>query len=355
MSETYRTGIIGTGGIAMAHAIGYSLAEHTDIVAVCDIRPEALGRFFEWAASLEHAKVADLRPQRVRQYADYLEMVEAERLDIVSVATWPDVRAEIVIRLAEQGRVKGIVAEKPFAVTMGEARRMLAACEQAGITVATAHQRRFGPHFQKPKELIASGAIGRVQWIWASGPTRWPDPLYYGTHIMDLLLFYGGPLDWVMGQIGEVLPERWTQGNYPIGYPAVGYMRFKSGALGLFDVEQDKKQLHIMGDAGQILFVEARPQQAVRLLTDAAAGWQPVPLAGETLEWVLQDHGCERYFALLFEDLVACIEQGRQPLDSGRDGAAALEALLAIYESSRRGQRVSLPLTNEGFPLEPTA
>lgn len=350
--KSYRCGIIGTGGVSMAHSVGYHYGRQTRLVSVCDIRPEQLARYFEWASKLPHALEAGVTPDNLTQYDDFLDMVETEQLDLASVCTQIDSHCEIVLKLVEQGVVTGIVCEKPIAQNLADAERMVEACERAGVTLAVGHQRRFGPQFRKPVQLIRSGAIGELQWVWASAPSRWPDPLFYGTHTADLLLMYGGQVDWVMGQIGEIMPEPAHQGGYPVGFPVVGYMRFKNGALGLFETERDRSQFHIVGTEGQIMLRETKLREAVHISTARTDGWEPVKIDAENAEWLAGDEGCERYFGVLFDDLVESVEQARPPVSDGRNAIAALELLLSIYESARVRGRVTMPLANRGFPLE---
>ena len=71
-------------------------------------------------------------------YTDYRQMLAQEQLDIVSVTTRPEERAEIVIAIAESGGVKAIYATKPMCVSLAEADAMIEACRQHGVILAIA-------------------------------------------------------------------------------------------------------------------------------------------------------------------------------------------------------------------------
>ena len=99
-----------------SHAAGYTAYERTTIVAASDVVEEK-------------AKYVCSKWDIPKQYADYREMIEKEKPDIVSVATRPGNHAEITIFAAEHG-VKGVYCDKPLCASMEEADAMVDACER---------------------------------------------------------------------------------------------------------------------------------------------------------------------------------------------------------------------------------
>src|SRR5690606_38825588 len=91
-----------------------------------------------------------------RTYTDWREMVTAEKLDIVSVATYTPSHAELTIGCAELG-ARVVYCEKPIASRLSEADRMIAACEQAGTLLVINHNRRFNPNYRRLRDFIAEG------------------------------------------------------------------------------------------------------------------------------------------------------------------------------------------------------
>ena len=140
MGSTLRAGVVGLTGIGArapipapkhgwgismphSHASAFHFVEDTELVAVCDLRQEAIDEFdANWSSY----------PVEVNSYIDYREMLDREDLDLISVVTSDHVHTQIVIDAAEAG-VKGIVCEKPIATTLADADRMIEAVEQAGI------------------------------------------------------------------------------------------------------------------------------------------------------------------------------------------------------------------------------
>ena len=104
-----------------SHAAGYEACDRTDLVACSDIRQDIMA----------HAGSRYGIPT-TRQYSDYTEMIEQERPDLLSVATQPEQRAEVVMYAAEQG-VPAIYAEKALAASLDEADAIMQAVETAGI------------------------------------------------------------------------------------------------------------------------------------------------------------------------------------------------------------------------------
>ena len=103
-----------------------------------------------------------------KTYADWREMLAAEQLDIVSVATYAPQHAEMTVACAEAG-VRAVFCEKPIATSIPDAERMLATCAATGTLLAVNHNRRFHPEYRRLRAFIANGGLGdltsaAVQW-----------------------------------------------------------------------------------------------------------------------------------------------------------------------------------------------
>ena len=134
------------GALPYSHAAGYTACERTIIVAASDVVEEK-------------AKYVCSKWNIPKQYADYREMIEEEKPDIVSVATRPGNHAEITIFAAEHG-VKGVYCDKPLCASMEEADAMVDACEQYDLKFNLGTQRRYSPGYLKMREIVESGEIG---------------------------------------------------------------------------------------------------------------------------------------------------------------------------------------------------
>ncbi len=194
---TYRVGIVGASGITiktplsapprpldkellMSHVGSLSIMTDMEVVAICDIIPDALDQFKEsWGTRWPEA----------RTYSDYREMLSNENLDILTVAT-PDHRhTQIVIDGARSG-VSGIFCEKPMATTIEDADAMIAACEENGVKMSIDHTRRWLPLFHKVRDTIRQGTIGPLTSLTAvlGGPRAML--FRNGTHLIDAICFF---------------------------------------------------------------------------------------------------------------------------------------------------------------------
>ena len=101
-------------------------------------------------------------------YADWKEMLAKEALDVVSVATYAPVHAEIAVACAEQG-IRAIYCEKPIATRLPDAEQMVAACDKTGALLVLNHQRRFNLNHRRLRDLIAGEGLGKL----TSGLLQW--------------------------------------------------------------------------------------------------------------------------------------------------------------------------------------
>ncbi|MEY4941218.1 MAG: hypothetical protein RIQ93_2953 [Verrucomicrobiota bacterium] len=124
-----------------------------------------------------------------KTYASWREMIAAEALDVVSIATYAPTHAGIAIACAERG-IRVIYCEKPVATRLADAELILAACARRQTLLVFNHQRRFDPNFRRLQEAIRAGRLGEV----VSAHLQWPTGRLgnVGTHALDALLMLTG-------------------------------------------------------------------------------------------------------------------------------------------------------------------
>jgi len=148
MAKPLKIGLIGTGGISRAHLPVYTdFPEEVKLTAVCDIFEDAARGF------AEEAGVDDI-------YLDYETMLKEADIDAVDICTGHDTHAPIVIAAATAG--KHALVEKPMGNNMQECRDMIAATDEAGVTLMIAHMLRFSPHTEAVRQLLADGELGTI-------------------------------------------------------------------------------------------------------------------------------------------------------------------------------------------------
>ncbi len=324
MDKTYNVAIIGCGGISHMHAGWYVNEPRASLTAIADINVEGLKAYGE-QYGVE------------KQYTDYIEMLETEEIDMVSVCTRPKLHAPVVIETAKRG-VKGILSEKPMAENLGQAREMLETCSQHGVKLAIDHQVRFSAPYQLARQMIAEGAIGdlfRIHGVCSGGDLK-----DNATHTVDLMRYVYGdrPVTWVIGQIERI--------NTPMKYDlhsedfSLGYFKFKDNVRAIIEGGSDTApgyhHIYCYGTEGELeLAAPGGPSLRVRN-TASDGAWVTPELPSESNP---------------VRDMIAAIEEDREHRSSGHQGYATHELLMAIYESSRKRRRIHLPLEEMESPL----
>jgi predicted dehydrogenase len=344
----YRVAIIGCGrplrtegstgfGQSHLHARGYAASGKCELVALADISRENAEAF-----AAEHGDPAHLPAI----YVDYQQMLAEIKPDIVSICTWPHLHAPMTIAGAEAG-VRAVHCEKPMAPTWGEARRMAAACARHGTQLTFNHQRRFEAPFRAAKRLLHEGVIGDLQRLEGNCPNLFD----WGTHWFDMFEFYHDetPVRWVLAQIDNRV-ERKAFG-VPLETQAVSLFQYQDGVLGQLLTGPDSSigcANRLLGSEGSIEVQPRMPEgqrAPLRLRGKGDAGWVYPDISGDRLDGPNEavSHG--------IIDLIAALEQGREPELSAQRALRATELIFASYESSRRRGRVDLPLTVDDSPF----
>ena len=323
MSKHYRVGIIGCGRIAARHANAYTAIESTELVAAAEPDPESRLRFDE-----TH-RIASL-------YENYREMLANEDLDIISICTWHPLHCEMTVAAAKSG-VQAILCEKPMGLNLGEADKMLGACEAGGIKLVIGHQHRFDPQTVKAIELINGNAIGELQSIFGHCSS---DLLNNGTHVVDLIRYFAddSPIGSVMGQIDR--PSDKVNFGHRVEHNAIGQWQFENGVYAILaqgELAPSSYAFQLCGTAG-IVSVNAPEGRQLQVITKN--GELDVPLEK------VNPKQAE------IEELIAWLGGGPPHRSRGESGRATMEVLMAIMESSRLHRAIYLPLETTESPLE---
>ena len=338
-----QVGIIGCGrqrsegnatgfGMAHLHAAGYMESSKTKIVAAADIDRDNLDAFVK-------------KYGIPNGYTSAEEMLQAEKLDVVSICLWPHLHAPMVQLCAEHG-VGAIHCEKPMAPTYGEALSMVEVCDKANVQLTFNHQRRFGGPYARAKELADSGAVGAIERIEAYTSNLFD----WGTHWFDMMLFYSGQkkVKWVMGQCDA------RGGREIFGVPVEGQgmslFMWEDGVMGLLITDMAQRELKSTGCFNRIIGSDGVIE--IGVTQGPALRYKNIETGGK---WEIEDadgdlHGGELVKRGIF-DLVDSLETGKTPMLSGYHALQASELIFATYESSRLRQRVDLPLCVTDSPL----
>jgi xylose dehydrogenase (NAD/NADP) len=152
-SRGWRVGLVGSGGIAHAHANACEQLDNVDLAAICDVSEEALQQFGRRDG--DHFTVGE-------RYLDLDKMLDEAALDIAVITNWGSQHAKTGIALAKSGQVKGILCEKPLTMNAAEAEAMVAVSQESGVLLAEAFKFRHHPMHIRAQQMIDAGAIGEV-------------------------------------------------------------------------------------------------------------------------------------------------------------------------------------------------
>ncbi|WP_139991569.1 Gfo/Idh/MocA family protein [Paenibacillus paridis] len=159
MTRTIRIGIIGSGGIARAHASAYKkMPLHVEIVAVADSLPGRAQAFIE-QEELVHATA----------FEDHRKLLELD-LDGVSICTPNFAHHETSVNALNAG--KHVLVEKPMSVTLQQSIEMVEAAERSGKMLTVGFQPRYDPNMSLIKEIVQSGKLGNVYFVETGGGRR---------------------------------------------------------------------------------------------------------------------------------------------------------------------------------------
>ena len=324
----YRTAIIGLGQIGnqldddpkrtmvWTHAGAYAAVPGVELIAGADPDGDRLQRFCK-------------RRGVAAGYRDYREMLRSETIHLLSVCSPTALHYEMVLEGVRAG-VKAIFCEKPLAATVDQAAEMVTACASAGVVLAVNHTRRWESTYLQAKHVLDQGIIGRIESIAGYYPGK---VFTLGTHLFDLMRYFGGEVDWVSGvEVGQAKPEP----------NLCGYLQFQAGAHGAILCGWDRAnhifELDLLGSRGRL-----------RLSGDGAQlevfGFEDSPRYSRYRELVrtsTNSDGCiqdENRLIAAVKDVIRCVHTGGTPACSGLDGRAALAIACGLVESARAGSR----------------
>ncbi len=362
----YRVGVIGhTGRGNYGHGLdrGWLEIPEAEIVAVADANPGGLA-------------TAVKRLGNPKPFADYREMLEETKPDLLSICPrWIDQHHDMVLAAIDAG-VRGIYLEKPFSRTLVEADQMVAACKKHNVKLAIAHYDRYSQKLPVIWDLIKSGRLGQIVEFRVRGKSDHrgggEDLWVLGTHTLNLMNHFGGQPEWCFGRV-------WQQGH-PVtsadvvnGAEGIGPLagdevhamyRLSSGTIGYFDSVRNTRGrptrfgISIHGSQGIVELHDAGHLPKASFLPDSSWSpgrtgkqWLPISSAGVGEPEPLENRGLHGSNVLAAKDLIAAVEEDRQPVSNMEEARTATEMIVAVFESHRTGGPVEFPLATRENPL----
>jgi UDP-N-acetyl-2-amino-2-deoxyglucuronate dehydrogenase len=338
-----RFALVGCGRIAKNH-FG-AIKQHTDrceLVGVCDVNADALGN----AATLTGA----------RPFRSLTEMLGECNADAYILTTPSGLHSEQAIQIAESGR--NVITEKPMATRWEDAKRMVAACDAAGVRLFVVKQNRRNATLQLLKNAVEKKRFGRIYMVnlnvfWTR-PQEYYDSAkwrgtweYDGGAFMNQASHYVDLIDWIIGPVESLHAYTATLvRDIEVEDTGVISLRWRNGALGSMNVtmltypKNLEGSITILGEKGTVRiggvavneiqhWEFAEPDEDDQKVKDASYQTTSVYGFGHPL---------------YYYNIIKVLRGEAEPETDGREGLKSMEVLIATYLSARDGKRVALPL-----------
>ena len=327
MPETVRYGLISTATIGFyAHVPAARTSPNSVLVAVS-------------SRNLEAARTAAKEHGIPLAFGSYEEMIESDEIDAV-INTLPNaMHHEWTVKAAEAG--KHVICEKPFSVTMTEAREMISAAESNNVLLVEGFTPRWNKQMRTVRRLVADGEIGEVIHLQVGlsftmdddREGRPGDPRAEGS-LMGFGCYGVYALRYAMS-VEPVLAMALEHKRPGVGFDttANALLQFPNGAVGHLWCCLEGPQrglLEVFGTNGKIVldgvFTEAVPVTVVR---------------GDAEPEVMEMTSTDR-FQVQLDEFSECILSGKQPEFPPDDALRNMASILALYESIDTGRAVAV-------------
>ncbi len=349
------------GGYGHDQHLAWELRDDVEIVGLSD--PDEGGRV---------KRAAECHAQRT--YADYRDMLEKERPDLVTVAPRCTIHHKEYVLAAAACGAHGFI-EKPLATELAEADEMIAAVEAKKLKWAIAFNWHRTAEVLHAIKMVREGLVGQVMELRARGKedhrSGGEDMVVLGAHLFDLMRCFSGVPRWcqatALANGRPATREDIHEATEPLG-PIIGdtiqaVFGFDNGVTGSYSTVKNSGEkgnrwgIDVYGTTGVVsIRMEGAPfVPLIRVLRGPAwlpdaekgIGWEPLPNAPVT---TIVHPSADRY-APITGDLIAAIREGRAPAASLQEGRASLEMVSAVFASHISGKRVTLPLEERQHPL----
>lgn len=338
---TIAFGLIGCGRIADRHIASLAKCEKAQLLAVCDIHPERMDEAERLYVSHSGAVSA------LTKYADPNVMLRDERIQAVVISTHSAVHADLAKAALLAG--KHVVLEKPIALSLQEANDIVSLAESQQRLVQVCHQLRYRPVMKRLRELIVSGAMGKLYLGVVSirlnrsrdyyEAAKWRGTwdldggmlLNQGIHLVDLLQWFMGDTKSVYGAMRKGTMPKQTEDV------AAGIVTYKNSAIGVIEANTIShpgnfdNEISLFGEKGTVC-LGGLGLNEIRRWSFEDKSLTPCESGG------MNEH------LSMYEHFIQALEGKPGMTITASDAKRALETIFALYESARTGQTAKLPL-----------
>jgi predicted dehydrogenase len=273
-----------------------------EIVALQDSAPETMAHFAK-----RHAAKA-------RQYRDWRELLDRERLDMVGTCGTNGARAEIVLECAK--RKLHVIAEKPLAINVADMEKIKKAVADSGVRLTMLIPMRFEPEYRALKQIVDSGEIGEIAQISAQKSYKLGERAEWMRHRAT----YGGTIPYIAVHMVDLM--RWSSGRE---FLEVISFQGRVGHPELRDMENTTASIFRLDNGGTAAL------HMDYLRPDTAPGW------GDDRLRLAGTHGVAEYMAATGVTLVTGKKQPQQIRELPARRSLFVDFLESVYLGRRAG------------------
>ena len=341
--------LIGCGGIAIKH-IQAAIDNNLELTAICDIDPDN-------AKSLL-AKCNIRNSDAVIRYTDYRKMLSENDIDIIAIATGSGTHAEIALSCIDKGI--NTIIEKPIALSIVDADKIMNLAEHKKVKVSVCHPNRFNLSAQKTRSAVKQGLFGRISHgtvhiRWNRNEDYYSKSLWRGKWssdggaLMNQCIHGIDLLRWMMDdEIEEVYGVARQRHHDYIEAEDLGVavVNFKNGSVatveGTVNVYPSnlEETLFLFGEKGTVK-LNGKSMDTIDIWNFEDDNEVLVEKKGFDNDRIIT-YG--KGHTSIYADMIDAIKNDRVPYINANEGKKAVELVLAIYKSQKEGKPVKMPL-----------
>ena len=332
MQDRYKVVVAGMGKRGTHHALAFQANPRFEVAGICEIDPARLDAA---AAKLGVTiKGADVR-----------EVARAVRPDVFCFCTLPNLRTPMIRAGIESG-AQLIAMEKPVALTSAEGFEVRRLLRASGVKAVVSHQHRYGTHYQKVKEIVANGALGRVHTVYATA-TGWM--MHMLSHLIEYIRWYNGEADaqWAMaqaagrGKLNDLHPSPdYIAGFIHFANGVHGVIECGAGAPDVPEVDYWWRKCRI-GAQGSEGFAEVM----------TGGGWRAVTKQGASAGGGAMDYDLD--MPPYIQEMADWLDDSSRVHPCNFESAyKGFEIMMAFCRSAAEGGQIALPLTSPADEMQ---
>ena len=338
-----RIAIVGCGRISKNHFSSFEIHDsELELVAVCDSDEQLMKKYKQQYA--------------VNGYQNLTEMLEKERLDVVSICTPSGIHSKQVIEVAQSGI--HVITEKPMATRWEDGLNMVRACDEAYVKLFVVKQNRRNATLQLLKRAVDEKRFGRIYMVhlnvfWSRPQSYYDQAKWRGTWefdggaLMNQASHYVDLIDWLIGPVASVQAMLSTLGrDIEVEDTGVINIRWRNGALGSMSVtmltypKNYEGSITILGEKGSV--------KVGGVAVNDIQHWEFEDERDYDKEIRNANYETTSVYGfghpLYYKNVIDVLRGKAECETDGREGLKSLELLIAAYLSARDGKTINLPL-----------